>query len=82
MGGGIQDCGTNTDGICVTSTGVDIAGVFDNGTGEATVTCVAGTDGVADCSVGDTYALDYEARVPQADPSKSARIREDDGAPR
>lgn len=68
MGGGTQDCGTATDGVCVSTnpqTGVttDISGVFNNGTSIATIIC-----GV-DCGVGDTYTLDYAAVVPQADPS-------------
>jgi len=68
MGGGSQDCGTASDGICATTdpdTGdvTDIAGVFDNGTGIANVTCAV------DCAAGDTYTLDYTAIVPQADPS-------------
>lgn len=64
MGGGIQDCGTATDGICINPADqVDIAGTFDNGTGIATITCAV------DCAVGDTYTLDYTAVVPQADPS-------------
>lgn len=76
MGGGTQDCGTASDGICVTSppppaVGVDIAGVYDNGTGIATLKCY--TDAAltvpGDCSVGNNYTLDYDAVVPQADPS-------------
>lgn len=63
MGGGAQDCGTSADGICVDNSSNDIAGVFDNGTGIATLTC--GTD----CSNGDTFTLEYNAIVPQADPS-------------
>jgi len=63
MGGGIQDCGTDSDGLCVTPApaNIDIGGVFDNGTGVAVVTCAV------DCAVGDTYTLDYTAIVPQAD---------------
>lgn len=34
----------------------------DNGV--ASVTCTAGNDGVANCSVGDRYTLDYRATVP------------------
>ena len=68
MGGGIQDCGTTSDGICVTTppppnVGEDIGGVYNNGTGVAIITCAV------DCAVGDTYTLDYDAVVPQADPS-------------
>ena len=66
MGGGIQDCGTTSDGICVKgSTDIgNLGGVpYDNGTGIATMTC--GTD----CTNGDTFTLDYAATVPQADPS-------------
>ncbi len=64
LGGGLQDCGTANDGICVDPVnGTDIAGTFDNGTGIATVTCAV------DCAEGDTYTLDYTAIVPQADAS-------------
>ncbi len=72
MGGGLQDCGTASDGICVKNnfdaggniTGTtDIGGEFDNGTGTANVVCAV------DCAVGDTYTLNYDAVVPQADPS-------------
>jgi hypothetical protein len=64
MGGGIQDCGTAADGVCINpADGSDISGVFNNGTGIATVTCAV------DCAVGDTYVLNYDAVVPQADPS-------------
>ncbi|MEW6330078.1 MAG: VPLPA-CTERM sorting domain-containing protein [Pseudomonadota bacterium] len=60
MGGGFQDCGTSTDGIC--SNGVlDIAGTYNNGTGIATFNW----SGV----YGTGYTLDYTAVVPQADPS-------------
>lgn len=39
LGGGIQDCGTSTDGICVDLTSSsDIAGTYNNGTGIATFT--------------------------------------------
>jgi hypothetical protein len=62
MGGGFQNCGTATDGICqVTPTTTDISGTFDNGTGLATFLW-SGT-------YGDSYTLDYTARVPQGDPS-------------
>lgn len=68
MGGGSQDCGTASDGICTqtdpqTGAVTDIAGIFDNGTSIADVTCAV------DCAVGDTYTLTYAAVVPQADPS-------------
>lgn len=63
LGGGTQDCGTANDGICVNSLGNDIASVFDNGKGIATVTCAV------DCAEGDTYTLDYTAIVPRADAS-------------
>ncbi len=64
MGGGIQDCGTANDGVCINpSDGSDIAGTFDNGTGVAIITCAV------DCAAGDTYVLDYTAIVPQADAS-------------
>jgi len=39
----------------------------DNGV--ASITCTAGDDEVADCSYGDRYALDYNAIVPEGDPS-------------
>ncbi|MFK5892194.1 MAG: VPLPA-CTERM sorting domain-containing protein [Pseudomonadota bacterium] len=63
MGGGIQDCGTGSDGICSVSGFTDISGLFDNGTGVASITCAV------DCSEGDRYTLDYAAIVPRADPS-------------
>lgn len=67
MGGGIQDCGTSTDGICVDGMGTDIANIggipYNNGTGMGTLTCDI------DCSDGDGFTLDYQAVVPQADPS-------------
>ncbi len=63
LGGGTQDCGTASDGVCVNGVGDDISGVFDNGTGKAVITCAI------DCAEGDTYTLDYTAVVPQADPS-------------
>ncbi len=68
MGGGSQDCGTANDGICIAANGIDIGGVFDNGTGVATVTCAV------DCAAGDTYVLDYTAIVPQADASNFGGI--------
>lgn len=61
MGGGLQDCGTSTDGICQTGTLPDVAGTYDNGTGIATFTW----NGV----YGNGYTLDYVATVPQGDPS-------------
>ena len=61
MGGGSQNCGTSTDGICQTGTFPDIAGTYNNGTGLATFAW----DGV----YGNGYTLDYSAVVPQADPS-------------
>jgi len=64
MGGGLQDCGTSTDGICVTNDGVDIGGTYDNGTSLATLTCSN-----ASCSNSSTFTLTYAAVVPQADPS-------------
>ncbi len=64
MGGGFQDCGTTSDGICVNSSGVDIAGTYDNGTGLATITCSS-----ASCSASSTFTITYNATVPQADPS-------------
>jgi hypothetical protein len=61
MGGGFQDCGTSTDGICQTGTFPDVAGTYNNGTGIATFTW-NGVDGGA-------YTLDYQGIVPQGDPS-------------
>ncbi len=72
MGGGSQDCGTASDGLCVKNnfdaagnvTGTtDIGGVFNNGSGVGSIVCAV------DCATGDTYTLDYTATVPQADPS-------------
>ena len=72
MGGGLQDCGTARDGVCVKNnfdangniTGTtDVSGTFDNGTGVANIVC-----GV-DCATGDSFTLTYDAVVPQADPS-------------
>ncbi|MBI3778776.1 MAG: VPLPA-CTERM sorting domain-containing protein, partial [Gammaproteobacteria bacterium] len=60
MGGGFQNCGTTSDGICMSGT-TDIGGTFNNGTGIATVAW----SGV----YGTGYTLDYTAVVPQADPS-------------
>ncbi len=69
LGGGFQDCGTTTDGICLRPPGVgpafrDVGGTFDNGTGIATITC-----STSSCSNSSTYTLTYTAIVPQADPS-------------
>ncbi|NOZ37490.1 MAG: VPLPA-CTERM sorting domain-containing protein [Gammaproteobacteria bacterium] len=68
LGGGIQDCGTSTDGICVISGAgsgsVDIAGSYDNGSGLATITCSA-----ASCSISSTFTLTYAAVIPSNDPS-------------
>ncbi len=64
VGGGIQDCGTTTDGICIDPFSVDIGGTYDNGTGLATITCSN-----ASCSASSTFTLTYNAIVPQADPS-------------
>jgi len=64
MGGGTQDCGTTTDGVCINpADSSDIGGIFNNGTGVATITCAV------DCAEGDTYTLDYAATVPQGDAS-------------
>ncbi len=63
LGGGVQDCGTTSDGICVRFSGYpDIAGTYDNGTGLATITC---SD--ASCSDTSTFTLTYNAVFPQAD---------------
>lgn len=63
MGGGIQNCGTTSDGICVTpgTAPTDIGGTYNNGTGIATFTW--------DGTYGNAYTLSYRATVPQADPS-------------
>jgi len=62
MGGGSQDCGTSSDGICFnTATSTDIAGTYNNGTGLATFSW----NGI----YGTGYTLDYSAVVPQADAS-------------
>jgi len=37
--------------------------------GIASIVCAAGNDGIADCSIGDTYTLEYQAIVPEGDPS-------------
>lgn len=60
MGGGLQNCGTASDGICMNGT-TDISGTYNNGTGIASFTW----DGV----YGHAYSLSYRATVPQADPS-------------
>jgi len=69
MGGGLQNCGTSTDGICQKTDGSgniteDVAGTFDNGTQLATITC-----NTASCSNSSTFSLNYAATVPQADAS-------------
>ncbi len=63
LGGGMQDCGTSSDGICVTNgpNSVDIGGTYDNGTGLATITC-----STASCSASSTFTLNYSAITPQA----------------
>lgn len=62
MGGGIQDCGTSSDGICSSSYG-DLAGSYDNGTGLATITC-----STASCSYSSSFTLSYNADVPMQSP--------------
>lgn len=66
LGGGYQDCGTSTDGICVDTNPYvgDVGGTYDNGSGLATITC-----STASCSISSTFTLTYSAVVPQADPS-------------
>lgn len=64
LGGGIQDCGTSSDGICVNGSGVDIAGTFNNGSGLATITCT-----IADCANGSAFTLNYTATGAQGDTS-------------
>ncbi|MEW6330085.1 MAG: VPLPA-CTERM sorting domain-containing protein [Pseudomonadota bacterium] len=66
MGGGMQNCGTNADGICLSGTN-DIAGTYNNGTGIASFTW----SGV----YGTGYTLDYTAVVPQADPSNFGGVK-------
>ena len=63
LGGGIQNCGTTTDGICVSSypTSQDFGGTINNGSGIATFAW----DGI----YGHAYTLDYTATVPLDDPS-------------
>lgn len=60
LGGGLQNCGTTSDGICVTGT-TDIGGTYNNGTGIASFSW----SGV----YGTGYTLDYTARIPAGDPS-------------
>ena len=80
MGGGQQDCGTSSDGICLTdppppTSPIDIANIetptgsgifvpYENGTARATLVCT-----IADCPFGSNFTLTYTAIVPQADPS-------------
>lgn len=59
-GGGVQDCGTAADGICMNGT-TDVAGTINNGTGIATFSW----NGV----YGSGYTLDYFAIAPLGDPS-------------
>jgi hypothetical protein len=64
MGGGMQNCGTASDGICLIPgypSAVDVAGTLNNGSGIAAFAW----DGV----YGHTYTVDYLATVPLADPS-------------
>jgi len=70
-GGGFQDCGTTSDGICLTpgTSPVDIGGTFDNGTGIASITC-----STSSCSNTSTYTLTYTAVIAQADPSNFGGI--------
>lgn len=68
LGGGYQDCGTSTDGICVENTD-DIAGTYDNGTGLATITCTT-----ASCSNSSSFTLTYSAVVPRSDPSNFGSV--------
>lgn len=76
MGGGIQDCGTTTDGICIappSQGNVDIGGTYDNGTGLTTAEQNCFTDNIlgtpSDCTAGAYFVFNYFATVPQADPS-------------
>ncbi len=62
LGGGFQDCGTATDGICVDNFNNDFPGTYDNGTGLATIVCSN-----ASCSASSTFTLTYNANVPQGD---------------
>jgi hypothetical protein len=54
---------------------VDVAGTQFHGTGIATLVCTEAGDGVSDCSAGDTYVLDYSARVPFDDPSNFGGVQ-------
>lgn len=67
MGGGTQNCGTTSDGICVSPAAVDIGGIYNNGTGIATFAW----SGV----YGTAYTIDYQAVVPQADPSNFGGVK-------
>lgn len=64
MGGGLQDCGTASDGKCVDANVGDISGTYNNGSGLATITC-----STSSCSFGSSFTLDYQATVPRADAS-------------
>lgn len=75
MGGGLQDCGTDDDGICAQGSGTDftdISGTFFNGSSLAHLACfsdAARTASVSPCAPGHFYRSEYAAIVPQADPS-------------
>ncbi len=73
MGGGLQDCGTDADGICKAGTEFpDIAGTFFNGSSLAHLECftdAARTTPVSPCAGDHYYRSEYAAIVPQADPS-------------
>ncbi len=72
MGGGLQDCGTSTDGICVDAGDNDIDGTFFNGSSLAHVECFtdsAHTVPQTSCSASSFYVAEYAAVWPQADPS-------------
>ena len=63
LGGGTQDCGTSSDGVCFDGLN-DLSGIINNGSGLATITCSS-----APCATNDTYTLDYMATVPLDHPS-------------
>ena len=49
-----------------------VAGFVDS---IAQVTCMENGDGVADCSFGDKYILEYSATVPDGDPSNFGNVK-------
>ena len=67
LGGGTQDCGTDTDGICTyrdfENREFEVSGIQNHGNSTAIVTC----DNT--CEENDTYTLDYFATFYYEDPS-------------